>query len=101
MCWVFLICIRFWSRNLHRINLRSFAQLSTFPSRGANEATTHYSTVEHRVFGGLGFRVYARSKTVLNLRYATCPNHPNLFGIIFDSGILDLGSGPESKMIPK
>ena len=44
-----------------------------------------------------------------------CPNHPNHFGIIFDSGwdarskvpgrdswaIWDLGSQPESKMIPK
>ena len=46
---------------------------------------------------------------------STCPNHPNHFGIIFDSGwdprskiaqeslsgILNLGSGPESKLIPK
>ena len=42
--------------------------------------------VELRVFGGFGFRVYAWSNTVSNLRYATCPNHPNHFGIIFDSG---------------
>ena len=46
---------------------------------------------------------------------STCPNHPNHFGISFDSGwdprskiaqeslpgILDLGSQPESRMIPK
>ena len=54
----------------------------------------------------------------VNLGSSTCPNHTNHFGIIFDSGagiqdprclggllseswILDLGSQPESRMIPK
>ena len=46
-------------------------------------------------FGGLGkFRVYAWSNTVSNLRYATCPNHPHHFGIIFDSG-----ADPRSKIL--
>ena len=39
-------------------NLRSFALLSAFSWGGTNEATPHYPTLERRVFGDLGFRVY-------------------------------------------
>ena len=93
MCWVFLIFTRFLSRNLYIYNKSQGALHCYLPSLGgANAATPHYPTVELRVFGGLGvwglgkFRVYGWSNTVSNLRYATCPNHPNHFGIIFDSG---------------
>ena len=80
MCWVFLIFI--YSRNFYIYNKSQGALHCYLPS-------LHYPTVELRVFGGLGlgkFRVYALSNTVSNLRYATCPNNPNHFGIIFDSG---------------
>ena len=59
MCWVFLIFIRFLSTNLYRINLRELRTVVYLLLGGANEATPHYPTVELRVFGGLGFRVYA------------------------------------------
>ena len=62
MCWVFLIFIRFLSRNIYiyiyifTINLRELCTVIYLLLGGANAATTHYPTVELRVFGGLGVR---------------------------------------------
>ena len=58
MCWVFLIFIRFLSRNLYIYNKSQGALHCYLPSLGggANAATPDYPTVELRVFGGLGVR---------------------------------------------
>ena len=59
MCWVFLISIRFFSRNFYVYD-KSQGALHCYlpaPGGGADAASPHYpTTVELRVFGGLGVR---------------------------------------------
>ena len=54
MCWVFLIFIRFLSRDLYIYNKSPGALQCYLSSLGGvpMRATQHYPTVELRVFGG-------------------------------------------------
>ena len=90
MCWVFLISIRFLSRNyLSTINVRA---LHCY----ANAATPHYPTVELRVFRGLeslGFMLGATLYRILDTLLA------RIIRIMLESFLIRAGiQDPRSKI---